>query len=131
MSSHHHRFCFTIDPWELKWQKKANSRMYVAIPLIYFNLTIVRSGSTCLNGQQLLITNLQDGVDRYSLPIMHRAQSYNHTILVNVPLQISIARESGWVIVGGDNGFARVFDYQTGAFREKLDHGSGNCPLRL
>jgi hypothetical protein len=97
----------------------------------YFYLTIVCSGSMCLDGQQLLITNLQDDVDRYSLPTMHRAQSYSHTILVNVPLQISVARESGWVIVGGDNGFARVFDYQTGVFWEKLDHGNGKCPLRL
>ena len=91
----------------------------------------MRSGSTCLDGQQLLITNLRDGVNRYSLPTMHRAQSYNHTILVNVPLQVSVARESGWVIVGGDNGSARVFDYQTGAFREKLDHGSGNLSFEI
>ena len=132
LSSHNHRYCFTIDPWELKWQKKANSRMYVIIhSFFYFYLTIVRSGSTCLDGQQLLITNLRDSVDRFSLPTMHRAQSYSHTILVNVPLQISVARESGWVIVGGDNGFARVFDYQNGVFQEKLDHGNGKCLLRL
>ncbi|KAG6372572.1 WD40-repeat-containing domain protein [Boletus reticuloceps] len=102
------RFCFTIDPWDLKWKKKVNSRI----------------GSACLDGQQLLVSNLRDGVDRYSLPTMHRAQSYQHTILVNVPFQISVVQESGWVIVGGDNGFARVFDYQTGTFREKLNHGS-------
>lgn len=29
------------------------------------------------------------------------------------------------VIVGGDNGFVRLFDYQTGALCEKLDHRSG------
>ncbi|KIJ58633.1 hypothetical protein HYDPIDRAFT_48510, partial [Hydnomerulius pinastri MD-312] len=82
------------------------------------------SGNTCLDGQHLLISNLRDGVDKYVWPTMHRAQSYHHTILVNVPLQISVAREAGWVIIGGDNGFARIFDYQTGVFREKLDHGS-------
>ncbi|KIJ18810.1 hypothetical protein PAXINDRAFT_9040 [Paxillus involutus ATCC 200175] len=56
---------------------------------------------------------------------MHCTQSYHHTILVNVPLQISVAQEAGRVIVGRDNGFARIFNYRTGAFREKLDHGSG------
>ncbi|KAG6381506.1 WD40-repeat-containing domain protein [Boletus reticuloceps] len=101
-------FCFTIDPWQLKWKKKANGRI----------------GSACFDGQQLLICNLRDGVDRYALPTMHRAQSYHHTILTNVPFQISVTRESGWVVVGGDNGFARIFDYQLGTFREKLDHGS-------
>ncbi|KIJ09594.1 hypothetical protein PAXINDRAFT_48030, partial [Paxillus involutus ATCC 200175] len=76
------------------------------------------------DGQHLFVSNLRDGVDKYVLPQMHCAQSYHHTILVNVPLQISVAREAGQVIVGGDNGFARIFDYQTGAFWEKLDHGS-------
>jgi len=85
------------------------------------------SGSTCLDGQQLFIANLCDGVDHYSLPTMHRSQTYHHTILVNIPLQISVARKLGWVRVGGDNGFARVFNYQTGAFHEKLNHGSGVC----
>jgi hypothetical protein len=47
--------------------------------------------------------------------------------MVNVPVQISVAHDAGWVIVGGDDGFARIFDYQTGAFREKLDHGDGVC----
>ena len=88
-------------------------------------LSIVHSGSACLDGQQLLIPNLRDSVDQYVLPTMHPAQSYHHTILINAPLQFSVARESGWVVVGGDNGFMQVFDYQTGTFQEKLDHGSG------
>ena len=88
-------------------------------------LSVRHSGSACLDGQQLFITNLRDGVNRYVLPTMHLAQSYRHTILINAPLQVSVARESGWVVVGGDDGFAQVFDYQTGTFREKLDHGSG------
>ena len=59
-------------------------------------LSIVHSGSACLDGQQLLITNLCDSVDQYVLPTMHLAQSYHHTILINAPLQVSVARESGW-----------------------------------
>ena len=94
-------------------------------PFFRLSLSIVHSGSACLDRQQLLITNLCDSVDRYVLPTMHLAQSYHHTILINAPLQVSVAWESGWVVVGGDDGFARVFDYQTGTFQEKLDHGSG------
>ena len=88
-------------------------------------LSIVHSGSACLDGQQHLITNLRDSVNQYVLPTLHLAQSYHHTILINAPLQVSVAQESGWVIVGGDDGFVQVFDYQMGTFREKLDHGSG------
>ena len=88
-------------------------------------LSIVHNESACLDGQQLLITNLHDGVDQYVLPTMHLAQSYHHTIFINAPLQVLVAQECGWVVVGGDDGFMRVFDYQTGTFRGKLDHGSG------
>ncbi|KAF9222177.1 hypothetical protein BS17DRAFT_681037, partial [Gyrodon lividus] len=82
------------------------------------------SRNTCLDGQHLFVSNLRDGVNKYVLPQMHCTQSYRHTILVNVPLQISVAWEAGWVVVGGDNGFAQIFDYKMGAFQEKLDHGS-------
>ena len=62
-----------------------------------------------------------------SMPYLHSIvrKSYHHAILVNVPLQLSIAHEAGLVIVGGDDGFTQIFDHQTGAFHNKLDHGSG------
>ncbi|KAG2094394.1 uncharacterized protein F5147DRAFT_778998 [Suillus discolor] len=82
------RFCYSIEPWDLKWRKKVQGRI----------------GNAVLEGNFLL--------------------SYNHVILCNVPLQISIAREAGLVFVGGDDGFARVFDYNTGAYRGQLTHGN-------
>ncbi|KAF9220243.1 hypothetical protein BS17DRAFT_681207, partial [Gyrodon lividus] len=80
------------------------------------------SGNTSLDGQHLFVSNLRDGIDKYVLLQMHCVQSYHHTILVNVPLQMSVTQEAGWVIVGGDNGFTQIFEYQMGAFQEKLDH---------
>ena len=38
---------------------------------------------------------------------------------------MSVAQESGMVIVRGDSGFARIFDYHMGALRDKLEHGGG------
>jgi hypothetical protein len=74
------------------------------------------------------MSNLKDGVDKYAIPNLTRVQSFNHVILRNIPLQISVARQSGLLFVGGDDGFARIFDYTTGAYRGQLDHGSrGNC----
>jgi len=80
-------------------------------PFFQLSLSIVHSGSACLDRQQLLIMNLRDSVDQYVPPTMHLAQSYHHMILINAPLQVSVARESEWVVVGGDNGFVWVFDY--------------------
>ena len=36
---------------------------------------------------------------------------------------ISVARQAGLIFVGGDDGFARIFDYSTGAYRGQLEHG--------
>ncbi|KAG2738937.1 WD40 repeat-like protein, partial [Suillus brevipes Sb2] len=105
-------FCYSIEPWDLKWHKKVSSRI----------------GNTALDGNYLLVSNLKDGVDKYAIPNLTRVQSFNHVILRNIPLQISVARQSGLLFVGGDDGFARIFDYTTGAYRGQLDHGSrGDC----
>lgn len=88
------------------------------------SLTDFTSGNTTLDGNFLLVSNLKDGVDRYAVPTLQRIQSYSHVILRNVPLQISVARQAGLIFVGGDDGFARIFDYSTGAYRGQLEHGN-------
>ncbi|KAG2145752.1 WD40-repeat-containing domain protein [Suillus cothurnatus] len=101
-------FCYSIEPWDLKWCKKVQGRI----------------GNAVLEGNFLLVSNLKDGVDKYTVPTLQRVQSYSHVILRNVPLQISVARQAGLVFVGGDDGFARVFDYSTGIYRGQLAHGN-------
>ena len=83
------------------------------------------SGDACLDGHNLLVSNLCDGVDKYTVPTLHQSQSYPHNVLVNVPLQISVVQQTGMVLVGGDTGFAHIFNYHTSAFLNKLDHGTG------
>ncbi|KAG2742115.1 WD40 repeat-like protein, partial [Suillus brevipes Sb2] len=101
-------FCYSIEPWDLKWRKKVQGRI----------------GNTALKGNFLLVSDLKDGVDKYAIPALQRVQSYSHVILHNVPLQISVARQAGLIFVGGDDGFARVFDYSSGAYRGQLEHGN-------
>lgn len=101
-------FCYSIEPWDLKWRKKVQGRI----------------GNTTLEGNFLLVSNLKDGVDKYSVPSLQRVQSYSHVILRNVPLQISVARQAGLIFIGGDDGFARIFNYSTGAFRGQLEHAN-------
>ncbi|KAG1726982.1 uncharacterized protein EDB91DRAFT_1254097 [Suillus paluster] len=83
-----------------------------------------RNGNAVLKGSFLLMSNLKDGVDKYTIPTLQHVQSYNHVILHNVPLQISVAQQAGLIFVGGDDGFARVFDYSTGTYRGQLAHGN-------
>lgn len=74
------------------------------------------SSNAIIDGNFLLVSNLKDRVDKYTIPTLQHVQSYSHVILRNIPLQISIAREAGLLFVGGDDGFARAFDYNTGAY---------------
>ncbi|KAG2049755.1 WD40 repeat-like protein [Suillus hirtellus] len=107
-------FCYSIEPWDLKWKKKVQSRI----------------GNTALDRNFLLVSNLKDGVDKYAVPTFQCVQSYTHVILDNIPLQISVASQSGLIVVGGDdemnpyNGFARIFDYISGVYRGQLAHGN-------
>ncbi|KAG2341222.1 WD40 repeat-like protein, partial [Suillus weaverae] len=101
-------FCYSIEPWDLKWRKKVQGRI----------------GNAIIDGNFLLMSNLKDRVDKYAIPTLQHVQSYSHVILRNVPLQISVAREAGLLFVGGDDGFACAFDYNTGAYRGQLTHGN-------
>ncbi|KAG1861370.1 hypothetical protein C8R48DRAFT_559591, partial [Suillus tomentosus] len=76
------------------------------------------------DGNFLLVSNLKDRVDKYTIPTLQCVQSYSHVMLRNVPLQISVACEAGLLFVGGDDGFACAFDYNTGAYRGQLTHGN-------
>ncbi|KAG1895989.1 WD40-repeat-containing domain protein [Suillus fuscotomentosus] len=91
-------FCYSIEPWDLKWRKKVQGRI----------------GNTALEGNFLLVSNLKDGVDKYTVPTLQRVQSYSHVII----------RNAGLIFIGGDDGFARIFNYSTGAFRGQLEHGN-------
>jgi WD40 repeat protein len=56
---------------------------------------------------------------------MERLQSMSHTISRNVPLQVTATHNGQWVVLGGDDGFVRIYDGRTGQFLHRLDHGSG------
>ncbi|KAG1721816.1 uncharacterized protein EDB91DRAFT_1029201, partial [Suillus paluster] len=62
------------------------------------------SGNTTLERNFLLVSNLKDRVDKYSMPTLQCVQSYSHMILQNVPLQISVAQQAGLIFIRGDNG---------------------------
>jgi len=34
-------------------------------------------------------------------------------------------KHNDWIVSGGDDGFARIYDLQTGKFVQRLDHGGG------
>lgn len=76
-----------------------------------------------MNGKQFLVSNLCDGLDLYSLPTMELKRNFTHAIALNVILQVEIISQLQWAVVGGDDGFVRVFDMRSGSFLFSLVHG--------
>jgi WD40 repeat protein len=82
------------------------------------------SAHTDVKANCLAVTNLHDGVDIYNIPNMQLIKSYSHGNIDNVIFKVSFI-DSDWLISGGQDGFAHLYDVQSGQFLKKLDHGSG------
>jgi len=72
----------------------------------------------------LIVTNLVNGINIYSLPPGQPLRSFTHRIHLNVPLLVSSALQGSLIVVGGDNGSARVYDSCIGLLTV-LPHGPG------
>jgi len=83
----------------------------------------VISGQAVLHGHHLFISNLVNGVDQYIVPTMECVKTFPYTITQNYIMQVAVVKETGWIVLGGDNGFARIHDSRTGNFLQRLDHG--------
>jgi WD40 repeat protein len=71
-----------------------------------------------------VVANLHDSVDIYGIPNMQLIKSYLHGNTNNTIFKVSFI-DSDWLISGGQDGFACLYDVQSGQCLEKLDHGSG------
>ncbi|KIJ95004.1 hypothetical protein K443DRAFT_109531 [Laccaria amethystina LaAM-08-1] len=74
------------------------------------------------DNQLLIVTNLINRINIYSLPSGQPLQSFTHPICLNVPLLISFALQGSLIVVGGDNGSAQVYNSCLGLLTV-LPHG--------
>jgi hypothetical protein len=72
----------------------------------------------------LAIANLHDGVDLYSFPDMHLIKTYSHGNMNDAIFKVSLM-DKHWLVSGGQDGSARLYDVQSGQLLQKLEHGSG------
>jgi hypothetical protein len=81
------------------------------------------SGFSILDGDNLFISNLSNGIDLYSLRTMQRLRHYESVVAVNVPLQIALARQAlDRVVLGDTRGILQVYDRATGELVHRLEH---------
>ncbi|KAH7906571.1 WD40-repeat-containing domain protein [Hygrophoropsis aurantiaca] len=107
--------CFSVEPWTLKWSKTIGTRI----------------GYATVDGDHLFVSNLVNGIDTYKIPTMERVHSIPHTILTNRPLQLSVTAKGAWLVSGGDDGNARIYDGVSGRFIEHLHHGEPNTLVQV
>jgi WD40 repeat protein len=83
------------------------------------------SGHAALDGHSLVISNLINGLDLYTIPTMERIKTFAYTIVRNFPMQVAIIPQTNWIVCGGDDGFVRIYHLRTGQILHQLDHGEG------
>jgi WD40 repeat protein len=88
------------------------------------------SAHTDLKENCLLVANLHDGVDLYSIPNMQLVKTYSHSNAHNAIFKVSFVDQS-WLVSGGQDGFARLYQSQSGQLVQKLEHGSGRRSVDL
>ena len=86
------------------------------------------SGYALLSSDErsVFVSNLSDGVDQYAVPTFNRVKSFFHPVTKNPPLQVAAAFQNSWLLVGGEDGVARIFDRETGSLIQALEHEQGN-----
>jgi hypothetical protein len=75
------------------------------------------------DGKFLLVSNLKDGVDEYRFPSLEKVQTFSHHVERNCILHTRTLPARNLVVVGGDNGFARVFNRISGQLVSEIHHG--------
>jgi len=61
---------------------------------------------------------------------MQLIKTYSHGNVNNTLFRVSIVDRS-WLVSGGQDGFAHLYDLQSGQFLQKLEHSSGVCSVNL
>ena len=110
---------------------KADTYPHVRFVFSFFHVTNGQSSAHAdLNENFMAVTNLDDGVDLYSVPTMQLIKTYLHGNVNNAIFKVSFV-DNNWLVSGGQDGFARLYDWRSGQFLQRLDHSSGMCSVGL
>jgi WD40 repeat protein len=62
--------------------------------------------------------------------VLMPTSSYSHGNVNNAIFKVSFV-DNSWLVSGGQDGFARLYDWQSGQFLQRLEHSSGICSVDL
>lgn len=76
-------------------------------------------------GGDLFITNLDNGMDIYSFPpTTSPSRNVRFHISRNFILKVAVATTGDFVVVGGEDGHARIYNTHVGVMDGMLPHGN-------
>ena len=93
---------------------------YTLISFAYY-----KRGNAALlaNGEHLLINNLINGSDAYSVPYMKRLLMFKAPVSIRKPKQVAFGPAGTLVIQGSDNGLVYIHEFSSCKQFQKLTHG--------
>jgi WD40 repeat protein len=82
------------------------------------------------DGNTVYATNLDTGVEKYQLADMTRSLSMPYKVSGRIDTQLALANGDQWLVTGGEEGKARLWNTSTGQVIATLRHPSKNM-LRI
>lgn len=101
---------YAISPWAVQFDTDLETRI---------------GHATFVEGGDLYVSNLMDGIDVYSFPpnpVPNR--NIRFYIKRNFPLTIAVAPLGGFAVLGGEDGHARLYNIHLGRLDGMLPHGN-------
>ena len=119
------RDCYSIEPWMLKWSKQIRTRMWARFPFNWSARWLsLWSAHADLQENCLAISNLDNGVDIYSLPSMQLMKNYSHGGVYDRIFKVAFVAD-GELVSGGKGGSARLYSVHSGQLLQTLEHDEG------
>ncbi|KLO03964.1 hypothetical protein SCHPADRAFT_1003437 [Schizopora paradoxa] len=116
----HEIACYNVEPWHVKWTRALRTRIGFAVLC-----------DNEIDKRFLLISNLVDGVDQYTFPDFEMTRHFPINIEYNFPMQLSAARQGDWIICGGTEGRAVIFQRKNGKILQEIFHGTADHQDRV
>jgi hypothetical protein len=78
------------------------------------------------DGHSLLVSNLSDAMNSYSLDTLDVTKSYRYTInpRMNFPLAVAYLKRGKYVTCGTHTGAIQIWDRESGEISQVLEHSS-------
>jgi WD40 repeat protein len=83
------------------------------------------------DGSTVYATNLDTGVEKYQLADMTRTLSMPYKVSGRVDTQLALANADCWLVTGGEEGRARLWNTSTGQMIATLKHPSKTIAINI